>query len=123
MHGGSPPFHVSRDRRRVVRPDVQLKCLAPAHRMALLLVGCPALVAFVIGYPAAGVVILFRNRHRLDQRKIKYRYGILCSGYRADRWWWESVIAARKVSIVLLSVLGAAGNSDADAFCNARFRG
>jgi len=37
---------------------------------------------------------------------VKFRYGLFFAGFREDRWYWEGVVALRKVAVVALGVFG-----------------
>ena len=56
-----------------------------------------------IGLPLGSFLLLYKFRHRLHTDKFRFRLGLLYSGYRHDRWWWENVVAARKVIIICFS--------------------
>ena len=56
-----------------------------------------------IGLPLGSFLLLYKFRHRLHTDKFRFRLGLLYSGYRRDRWWWENVVAARKVIIICFS--------------------
>ena len=56
---------------------------------------------------------LFRNRHRLSKsRTVKFRYGLFFVGYRTERWYWEGVVALRKVILVCLGAFGGLNGVD-----------
>ena len=52
--------------------------------------------------------MLFKNRHRLNHARTKYRYGMLYVGLKKNRYYWEVVICARKAGLFSLSVIGSA---------------
>ena len=57
-------------------------------------------------------MILRRNQDRLEgDTKFRMRYGLLYFGFRRERAWWECVIAARKVAVVLIGTFGTLSNS------------
>ena len=58
-----------------------------------------------IGLPLGSFLLLYKFRHRLHTDKFRFRLGLLYSGYRHDRWWWENVVAARKVIIICFSCI------------------
>ena len=67
----------------------------------------PQLMAYVVGMPLISVVFLRRNRHKLlTSRIVMFRYGLIFNGYRKERYYWETVMAVRKASIVALGVFG-----------------
>ena len=48
------------------------------------------------------------NRDRLDSTAVMTRYGLFFGGYRKRRYYWETMIAGRKASVVMLRVFGPA---------------
>jgi hypothetical protein len=88
--------------------DLEERCYLQGtrHYQMLWLICFPALILYAIGMPLGSFVILWKNRHRLSGDKFKFRLGLLYSGYREDRWWWEVVVALRKVVIISLASCG-----------------
>lgn len=92
--------------------DLQVNCYKDEHLLYVLALTIPQILAYIIGLPAAGVVLLMRNKKRLLQDKsFRMRYGFLYFGYRKERAWWEAVICVRKVFIVLIGTFGTMLNS------------
>jgi len=56
--------------------------------------------------PLGSFLLLYKFSDRLNTDKFRFRLGLLYSGYRPDRWWWEGVVAARKVAILSLASFG-----------------
>jgi hypothetical protein len=44
------------------------------------------------------------NKKHLQSSKVKFRFGILYSGYTTTAYYWETVIATRKAAVVAISV-------------------
>ena len=88
--------------------DLEERCYLPGtrHYQMMWLICFPALMLYAIGMPLGSFVILWQNRYRLSGDKFKFRLGLLYSGYREDRWWWEVVVALRKVVIISLASFG-----------------
>jgi len=66
-----------------------------------------AAVMFVIiplGVPVLGFVTLYRNRELLADPPFLAKFRFLYSGYKPQYWFWESLIHARKLVIIALSV-------------------
>ena len=72
----------------------------------MLLLGVGQLVVYVIGLPLVVLLFLRRNRESLGTHVAQARYGLFYGGYKTDRFFWETVITSRKVSVVMLSVFG-----------------
>lgn len=89
--------------------DLEEPCYKGRHLLMVLVLGLGQVVAYVIGLPTLLLVFLLRNRTKLDNSfAVKVRYGLFYSAYRSNRFFWEVVITARKVFMVVLSVFGQA---------------
>ena len=60
---------------------------------------------------------MFRVRHRLMEDDTRKRYGFLFSGFRAEFFFWESLIMLRKVGIAVLSVFLAPAGMEVQTYC------
>lgn len=89
---------------RYLTTDVSVRCDDDTHRafqaLALVVLG-----AFTVGFPALTAFLLYRFRTRLDSEKAKRRYWFLYSGYKKERFYYESVIMLRKACLVGVSVM------------------
>jgi hypothetical protein len=95
-----------------LRYDVEEPCYVGDHLAYVWLLAVPSLVAYAIGLPLSAFVILWRKRHLhlskksidfLATKKYIFRLGLVYSGYRKERWWWEGVVVSRKLSIIFFS--------------------
>jgi hypothetical protein len=62
---------------------------------------------YVIGLPLVVLLFLRHNRASLNSHVTQVRFGLFFSGYKPARFFWETVITIRKVSVVMLAVFGA----------------
>jgi len=85
--------------------DLEVECYHGTHLTMILLVGIPQILAYVIGLPLMAFVIMYRKHTIRNSHHVKYRYGILYSGFRKNMLYWECVVALRKVSISAVTVL------------------
>ena len=72
----------------------------------MVLLGVGQLIVYVIGLPLITYGMLRHNRDSLQTHVAHARYGLFYGAYKADRFFWETVITSRKVSVVMLSVFG-----------------
>jgi hypothetical protein len=86
--------------------DLEEQCYQGRHQTMMLLLGVGQLVVYVIGLPLVVLVFLLQNRGTLDTHVSQARYGLFYGGYKTDRFFWETIITSRKVSVVILSVFG-----------------
>jgi NADH:ubiquinone oxidoreductase subunit 5 (subunit L)/multisubunit Na+/H+ antiporter MnhA subunit len=86
--------------------DLEEHCYQGRHQTMMVLLGVGQLVVYVIGLPLVVLVFLRRNHDSLRTHVSQARYGLFYGGYKTDRFFWETVITGRKVSVVMLSVFG-----------------
>jgi hypothetical protein len=85
--------------------DMQTECYLLSHLTMVLFVGVPQIIAYVIGLPLGAFVIMYKKHAKRNSHHVKYRYGILYSGFRRNQLYWECIVALRKVSIAAVTVL------------------
>ena len=83
--------------------DLQEACYVGRHMYYLLSICLPQVLVYTIGLPIVGTLVLWSNRTRLKDLRVRFRYGILYNGYRPRLYWWEITIAIRKVALVLIA--------------------
>ena len=89
-----------------LRADLEEECYTGSHAQAVFSLGMTQFLLYVIGLPVIVMIFLHRNQDRLETRVVLARYGLFYGGYKPERFLWEVIITARKVSIVALSVFG-----------------
>ncbi len=67
-----------------LQADLQALCYAGDHLMAVLLLGVPSVLLYVVGLPMAAVVLMRANAGRREACHVQYRYGLLFSGFRSS---------------------------------------
>ncbi len=86
--------------------DLEQQCWVEgtAQMTFALFVGMPMLLAYGLVLPA-GVLLLLRRagQSRLTDPSLMLRWGLFFSGYRAESFWFEGCVLARKYSIILVS--------------------
>ena len=84
--------------------DLQEKCGSARHLVFGLGVGVPMLLLNAVIVPSA---IMLRLRQvgnaRLNDASLMLRWGLLHSGYREQRYWWELVVLLRKYLVIVAS--------------------
>lgn len=84
--------------------DLQIECFAEEHLYWFLGLCVPALLILIIGLPGMAMVFLWRSRHSLHRRHIRFRFSILFIGYEDRTYFWEIVVAGRKLTVSAISV-------------------
>mmetsp|Transcript_3923 Transcript_3923/g.4790 ORF Transcript_3923/g.4790 Transcript_3923/m.4790 type:complete len:153 (-) Transcript_3923:40-498(-) len=84
--------------------DLTMKCYSLEHIKWSFMLGLPIILVWVVGCPLAVAVILFKNRHSLEEQRIQRYMLILYQGLRRKVFYWELVNTARKVVMVAINV-------------------
>jgi hypothetical protein len=91
---------------RWLHADMEESCNGERYQLMMPLLGVSQLILFVVGLPLLMLWFLLRNKHRLHSDVVQSRYGLFFGGYKDNRFYWEIVLSARKISIVGLGVFG-----------------
>ena len=100
--------HVSDDRegadwhRYVWEEDTGVECYEGLHALLIGILVLPLLLAVSFGFPVGMLVILRRNKSRLNQEDFIKTFGFLYKAY--DRYYWEVIIMLRKAVIAAIAV-------------------
>lgn len=84
--------------------NLDIKCWDETHSFYAVAVALPAILIWSIGVPFFIFLYLVKNRHKLHQVDFKLKLGFLYTGYKTKVFYWEFVIMARKISIIILWV-------------------
>jgi hypothetical protein len=83
--------------------DLEKKCFEGDHFYISVLVACPMVIFYGGILPGFFMLRLHRvGSARLTDPSLMLRWGIIHSGYREKKFWWETVVLLRKYSIILL---------------------
>lgn len=85
----------------VLKEDVRVSCLDETYEKDFALV-LYALAVYGLGIPAIALMLIMVSSMRDGWEETYVRYSFLISGYRLRYWYWEIVILARKVCLLLL---------------------
>ena len=81
-------------------------CLEAAHR-PVFVVSVALLAGLTVGFPAAMLAMLWRNKARLAEADVVERYGVLYTQYRPERFFmalvWTTMTAASALGLMVLS--------------------
>jgi len=86
--------------------DFSQKCGTKTHLAYAVGLGFPMLVMYVFGIPLLGLYLLYLRAKsgELDTIETRQRFSFMSKGYKKERYFWETVIIARKVFLVMISV-------------------
>ena len=85
--------------------DLEQPCWEGKHASMLLISAVPLVLLHAIVVPTLIMMILRSagERKRQTDPVIMFRYGLLHSGYRKERYWWECLVMVRKFSVIVIS--------------------
>jgi hypothetical protein len=87
--------------------DMQIRCYTPEHIAWMITLGIPMLVVYVVGIPFFVFYLLHKHQRKLHDPKepgIKRRLFFLYTGYEREWWFWEVLVAVRKLMLVAVTV-------------------
>jgi hypothetical protein len=98
--------------RSLLSEALSMQCWSSQHWEAIMYVGLPGLLLYVVVIPTglAQKLIYRRKSQTLYVHQTHYdpkwtlRYGFVFAGYKEGYEWWESVIMLRKCCFVVLSI-------------------
>ena len=96
--------------------DLDQPCYVGSHLASVLMIGIPILVVWVIGMPVFIFIVLESHRKSKHNDKVRFRFGMLMEGYEDEYFYWESVIASRKMLIIGVSIFMSSYKVDIQAF-------
>ncbi|CDW79545.1 UNKNOWN [Stylonychia lemnae] len=87
-----------------VYDDLEIICWSPEHTFYSYFVALPCIIVWGLGIPFFALVILIKQRMKLENFDTRQKYGFLYRGYRKEYFYWEIVIMYRKILIIFTSV-------------------
>jgi hypothetical protein len=88
-----------------VKIDLEIEWYSADHLKWCSILSVPMLIVWVFGCPILIGIILFRNRHSLNEPHIQRYFLLLYQGLRPKVFYWEIINTLRKVLIVAVNVL------------------
>eukprot|EP00942_MAST-04A_sp_MAST-4A-sp1_P003259 g3259.t1 len=87
------------DRQKYIQIDLKQRCFDYGFFVwSLAILG---LLVYVLGLPIISVFVL-KNK-KLDEEENRLKFGILYDGYAEKTWWWDIVVKARQIAVMLIS--------------------
>lgn len=62
------------------------------------------MIVWGMGIPFFAFVLMFRERKRLEEIKVREKFGFLFRGYKKRFYFWEIVIMYRKIALIFIQV-------------------
>jgi hypothetical protein len=83
--------------------DLEKECMKDGHLWQSLLVAIPMIAFYALVLPVFFMLLIRRaGPERLTNPNLMLRWGMLHSGYREKKYWWEVMVLLRKYTIIAL---------------------
>ena len=90
---------------KYLKRDFNLICYSDEHLKALVFVGIPVIMVWILGFPLFIFVILLKNKKNLDNKDNIIKYGMFYVGLTDESFYWEIIVLnIRKVLFIVISV-------------------
>ena len=100
------------DGKSYLKRDFNLECWSDEHRKMAMFIGFPIIIVWIIGFPMAVFVALYRRRKFLDNIDTERMFGLFFVGLNNDSYYWEIIVVnLRKIIFILCSTLMSSVNS------------
>ncbi len=86
-----------------LQADMEEVCWEGRHLNAAILIAIPGILLYGVAMPLVVFSILWRQSALRIMNKYIFTLGLLYSGYRKDRWWWESIVLFRKMFVIMVT--------------------
>lgn len=83
--------------------DLELPCYDFTHTAILMMVGIPASILYIFGFPLISLFAIRWHKNNWTDRAV-YRYSMFLDGYKPEIYYWETLVAIRKAVIIATSV-------------------
>jgi hypothetical protein len=87
-----------------LQQDLEVECYAQEHTYWVAGLGAPAVLLLAFGIPVITFYLLRSRRHDLHSHKTRFRFSIIMIGYTDEAYYWECVVAVRKLSVAAIGV-------------------
>ena len=68
--------------------ETSIECWSSEHLKIFFFVGLPTLLIWIIGFPLLMFFLMFKNRHKLDDKENIMKYGLFYIGFRDGAFYW-----------------------------------
>lgn len=82
--------------------DLEVLCYEGSHNFWSKYVALPGMFVWVFGIPMFALLLLIREKDRIDKLEVRQRLGFLFRGYKVRYYFWEIVIMFRKISLIVI---------------------
>jgi len=85
--------------------DTTIVCESSEH-LKLVALSTPSVIFFFCLVPSIVAYLMWSHREQIPNHDLAWwghqRYGLLFFGYSKEYWWWEAVVQARKMTLIVL---------------------
>jgi hypothetical protein len=87
-----------------ISSNLIVQCYTSSYLKFSLLIGLSGIILWALGVPTLVLVLLIKRRNQLSRDTNRVIFGFLYNGYKRSRFFWEIVIAYRKIAIICATV-------------------
>jgi hypothetical protein len=84
--------------------DPETLCDDKVHQMYQHTLGIGCILCYVVGLPSFGVVVLYKCRNKLDERRTRVRFGLLYDGFVREHYMHETWVVLRKFLLIVIGI-------------------
>jgi hypothetical protein len=84
--------------------DLDEQCWEGDHKFYAVRFGIPTILVWIVGFPCAAFIYLFRNRSDLSNKMIRNTLGFLYIGLKDKSFYWELLNLLLKIVIIGVNV-------------------
>lgn len=93
-----------------VAMSIECKINPKSEYFKFAMLGSIGSIVWSIGIPLGAFLALYINHKDLNSRENRLKYGFLHNGYVRKYWWWETVVFARKLCVLVVSSIVVTSN-------------
>lgn len=94
--------------------SVECKLDPSSQYFKFFTLGIVGMVIWSFGIPFGAFAVLYANRKNLNSRETRLKFGFLHNGFVKRFWFWETVVFARKLCVLVISSIFLSSTSDAN---------
>jgi hypothetical protein len=84
--------------------DMSVVCWEGEHAYYAYRLGLPTTIIWLIGTPVVTLIYMFKNRRSVKSSHQKEMFGFLTSGLQDKYYFWELILYAEKVFIIMANI-------------------
>ena len=83
--------------------EMEVECFVGSH-LGMVFVAVIGVGVYVLGIPMFQLCVLFKHKHRLEERHVRHMWGSIYREYKSTYWYFEVVAMMRRFCLTALMV-------------------